>query len=315
MSSMIGHDAIETALGWPELIAQLRDWYRDKAVQAPDRQVLTIDQPDGSEASLLVMPAWVPGDSIGVKVVTFFPENAAKGRPTINAGYLLFDGETGQMQAALDGDALTARRTAAASALAADVLARKDARNLLVVGTGQLSLAVAAAHSAVRSYTSVSIWGRNSDKAAAVAAALRNQGLPAQPASDLETACRAADVISTVTASTRPIIHGEWLKAGSHLDLIGAFKGDMRESDDQAIMQAEVFVDLRAGASLAGDLAAPLEAGQITADHIRADLAELCRGDHKGRSDDTARTVFKSAGMALQDLAAANMACDHTISG
>ncbi|OAN84946.1 ornithine cyclodeaminase family protein [Sulfitobacter geojensis] len=315
MSKLIGHEALETALDWSGLIGQLRDWYRGNAVQAPDRQVLTIEQPDGSEASLLIMPAWVPGESIGVKVVTFFPDNAAKGRPTINAGYLLFDGETGQMQAALDGDTLTARRTAAASALAADILARKDARKLLIVGTGQLSLAVAAAHCAVRPYTSVSIWGRSGDKAAAVAEALRTQGLPAHAVSDLEAACRAADVISTVTASTRPIIHGDWLKPGSHLDLIGAFKGDMRESDDQTIMQAEVFVDLRAGASLAGDLFQPLEAGRISPDHIRADLAELCQGMHPGRSDDSARTVFKSAGMALQDLAAANMARDHTISG
>jgi len=261
------------------------------------------------------MPAWVPGESIGVKVVTFFPENAAKGRPTINAGYLLFDGETGQMQAALDGDTLTARRTAAASALAADLLARKDARDLLIVGTGQLSLAVAAAHCAVRGYTSVSIWGRSGEKAAAIASALAEQGLPARAVDDLETACRAADVISTVTASTRPIIQGDWLKPGSHLDLIGAFKGDMRESDDQAIQQAEVFVDLRAGASLAGDLSQPLQAGQITPEHIRADLAELCQGAHPGRSDDSARTVFKSAGMALQDLAAATMASDQTILG
>ena len=315
MSQLIGHEALEAALDWPDLIGQLRDWYRGNAVQAPDRQVLTIEQPDGSEASLLIMPAWVPGQSIGVKVVTFFPDNAAKGRATINAGYLLFDGETGQMQAALDGDVLTARRTAAASALAADFLARKDARNLLIVGTGQLSLAVAAAHCAVRSYSSVSIWGRSGDKAAAVAEALGSLGLPAQAVTDLEAVCRAADVISTVTASTRPIVHGDWLKPGSHLDLIGAFKGDMRESDDQAITQAEVFVDLRAGASLAGDLSQLLEGGQITPDHIRADLAELCQGAHPGRSDESACTAFKSAGMALQDLAAANMARDHTISG
>ncbi|MEP1768341.1 MAG: ornithine cyclodeaminase family protein [Sulfitobacter sp.] len=315
MSTLIGHETLEAGLDWPELISQLRDWYRGNAVQAPDRQVLTIEQPDGSAASLLIMPAWVPGESIGVKVVTFFPDNAAKGRPTINAGYLLFDGQTGQMQAALDGDTLTARRTAAASALAADFLVRKDARNLVIVGTGQLSLAVAAAHCSVRSYTSISIWGRSSDKSAAVAQALRAQGLPAQSVDDLEMACRAADVVSTVTAATRPIIHGEWLKPGSHLDLIGSFKGDMRESDDQAIKQAEVFVDLRAGASLAGDLALPLEAGQITPEHIRADLAELCQGVHRGRSDQSAYTAFKSAGMALQDLAAANLARDHAMSG
>ena len=129
-----------------------------------------------------------------------------------------------------------------------------------------------------------------------------------------EAACRTADVISTVTASTQPIIRGAWLNPGSHLDLIGAFKGDMRESDDQAITQAEVFVDQRAGASLAGDLAQPLEAGRIKPEHIRADLAELCQGAHRGRNEKCARTVFKSAGMALQDLAAATLARDHAIS-
>lgn len=315
MTALIGHAALEAALDWPGLITQLRDWYRDSAVQAPERQVLSIAQPDGSEASLLIMPAWVPGQSIGVKVVTFLPANATKGRPTINAGYLLFDGETGQMQAALDGDALTARRTAAASALAADYLARQDAKDLLVVGTGQLSQAVAAAHCALRSYTSVSIWGRSTAKAEAVAAELVAEGLPARAVEDLEAACRTADVVSTVTASTQPIILGSWLKPGSHLDLIGAFKGDMRESDDLAISQAELFVDLRAGASLAGDIAQPLDAGVITPEHIRADLAELCQGTHPGRTDDSARTVFKSAGMALQDLAAANLARNHAMSG
>ena len=315
MTALIGHEALESALDWPALIAELRAWYKAGKVEAPERQVLGITQPDGSEASLLIMPAWVPGESIGVKVVTFFPANADKGRATINAGYLLFDGETGQMQAALDGDALTARRTAAASALAADYLARRDAKRLVVVGTGQLAAAVALAHAAVRSYEAITIWGRSPDKAAAVARELAGMGLPATAGEDLATACRAADVISTVTAATRPVIKGAWLKPGCHLDLIGAFKGDMRESDDQAVTQAQIFVDRRDGASLAGDLAQPLAEGRITAGDLRADLQELCQGMHPGRTDDTARTVFKSAGMALQDLAAANLAAAQTISG
>lgn len=312
MSRLISHDGVEAALAWAPLIAELRRWYRAGNVEAPERQVLSIPQPDGSEATLLVMPAWVPGEAIGMKAVTFFPQNAAKGLPTINAGYLLFDGATGQMRAALDGDALTARRTAAASALAADCLARRDARHLVIAGTGQLALAVAQAHCAVRDYASVQVWGRSPKKATAIAEALAALGLPATATEDLETACRSADVVSTVTAATSPVIRGTWLCEGSHLDLIGAFKADMRESDDQAMAQADVFVDLRSGASLAGDLAQPLEAGIITSAHILADLSELCRGDHPGRSSDQARTVFKSAGMALQDLAAASLAADAT---
>ncbi|MBT8153891.1 ornithine cyclodeaminase family protein [Epibacterium ulvae] len=310
MSTLIGHSELESALEWPALINQLRDWYRSNKVQAPERQVLTIDQPDGSEASLLIMPAWVPGESIGVKVVTFLPANAAKGRATINAGYLLFDGETGQMKAALDGDTLTARRTAAASALAADYLARRDAKQLVIVGTGQLALSVAAAHSAVRSYDRVAIWGRNLNKAQEIARQLGQSGIEAQASDDLEGLCRSADVISTVTASTNPIVRGEWIRPGTHLDLIGAFKADMRESNDLAVMQAQVFVDSRSGATLAGDLAQPLQDGQIAAVDILADLSEICQGTHPGRSDDIARTVFKSAGMALQDLAAAELAVD-----
>jgi ornithine cyclodeaminase len=306
---------VERAQDGPALLAQLRAWSRADAVEAPARQVLTITQPDGRDVSLLIMPAWVPGGAIGVKAVTFFPDNAEQGLATINAGYLLFDGKTGRMQAALDGDALTARRTAAASALAADHLARKNASRLLVAGTGQLAASVAAAHCAVRPYRSVTIWGRDPAKAAAVAEALGAVGINAEAAADLEAACRSADVISTITAATSPIIHGAWLRPGTHLDLIGAFKGDMRESDDQAIAQAQVFVDRRDGASLAGDLAQPLADGVITPDHLLADLAELCRGDHPGRQTDDARTVFKSAGMALQDLAAATLARDQLMSG
>lgn len=315
MTALIGHHALEAALDWPALIAELRDWYRAGTVEAPERQVLSIAQPDGSEASLLIMPAWVPGESIGVKVVTFFPGNAGKGKATINAGYLLFDGDTGQMTAALDGDALTARRTAAASALAADYLARREAKRLVVVGTGQLAAAVAEAHAAVRSYENITVWGRNPDKAAAVARHLADKGLPAVMSEDIEAACRSADVISTVTAATRPVVKGAWLKPGCHLDLIGAFKGDMRESDDQAVTQAQVFVDKREGASLAGDLSQPLADGKIDKADLLADLQELCQGTHSGRSDDRAYTVFKSAGMALQDLAAANLAASQTISG
>lgn len=315
MTKLIAHEALETALDWPTLIATLRDWYRDDAVEAPERQVLTIKHPDGSKGSLLIMPAWVPGQSIGVKVVTFFPQNAARGHPTINAGYMLFDGETGRMQAAMDGDTLTARRTAAASALAADYLARKDASNLLVVGTGQLAVSVAQAHCAVRAYREVRIWGRDTTKATSIATKLTDLEIAASPVTDLEAACRCADVISTITAATSPIIKGTWLRPGTHLDLIGAFKADMRESDDQAIAQAELFVDRRDGAKLAGDLAQPLQAGVITESHIRADLAQLCQAEHPGRQNDDALTVFKSAGMALQDLAAASLARDQLISG
>ncbi|MHA3980650.1 bifunctional Delta(1)-pyrroline-2-carboxylate/Delta(1)-piperideine-2-carboxylate reductase [Halovulum sp. GXIMD14794] len=308
MSLGLSDDKISAALDWAALIGQLRTWFSENEVEAPARQVLPIRQPDGSEASLLIMPAWVPGSSIGVKVVTFFPENAQRGKPTINAGYMLFDGETGEMRAVMDADLLTARRTACASALAADYLARRDAKHLLVVGTGQLSRAMAQAHVTVRRYDRISVWGRSPDSAEHVARDLAALGLPARAVKSLQLACSEADVISTVTASTSPIVKGEWLKPGTHLDLVGSFRPDMRESDDQAVTQAKIFVDNTDSAMLGGDLAQPAKAGLIDPMLFHADLAELCQGRHPGRQSDSEFTLFKSAGTALEDLAAAELA-------
>lgn len=305
--TFLREDALEAALDWTALITELRTWFIRNAVVAPSRQVLTMTQPDGSEASLLIMPAWVPGESIGVKVVTFFPENSQRGLATINAGYMLFDGETGQMKSVMDGDVLTARRTAAASALAADYLARKDAKELLIVGTGQLAHSIAMAHSKVRDYDRISIWGRNGDTSKRIAQSLADDGLPAESVLNIEDACRRADVISTITAATSPIVHGEWLRPGTHLDLVGAFRDDMRESDDTALTQAKVFVDGLDGALKSGDLAQPIRAGLFDPAQIEADLVELAQQRHPGRVSDQDYTVFKSAGLSIEDLAAAEL--------
>lgn len=312
MADFVDHQQVEAGADWVRLIDQLRDWFSAGRAVAPSRQVLQIAQPDGSDASLLVMPAWVPGVAIRVKVVTFFPSNAARGLPTINAGYLFFDGETGQMRTVLDGDALTARRTAAASALAADYLARADAQSLLVLGTGQLSSAMIEAHATVREHRTVMLWGRNVQKAQDIAASFACKGFDIRVEPDLEGACAKADVVSTVTESTEPLIKGAWLRPGTHLDLVGGFKSDMRESDDQCIAQASVFVDGRDGAGLCGDIAQPLETGAIKPNHILSDLADLCVGRHQGRRDTAEFTVFKSAGLAVEDLAAASLIANHS---
>ncbi|WP_299850944.1 ornithine cyclodeaminase family protein [uncultured Roseovarius sp.] len=314
MTDLLDHAQLETALDWDALIAELRNWFIRNAVEAPPRQVLSMPQPDGSEASLLIMLAWVPGQSIGVKVVTFFPENAQHGRPTINAGYMLFDGATGQMRAVMDGDVLTARRTAAASALAADYLARKDAARLLIVGTGQLSRSLAMAHARQRDYSEIAIWGRNRDSATHVAQDLCDAGLPARATDTLDAACASACVISAATASTKPLIEGRWLQPGTHLDLVGSFREDMRESDDEAVSRARLFVDNHESAARSGDLAQPAKAGLIDLMQVEADLAELCQGRHPGRSSDADITLFKSAGMSLEDLAAAELAARHSTS-
>lgn len=301
-------DDIREALEWTDLIDAIETAVLEAAVASPERQSLQIPVPGGGEATLLLMPAWIPGETIGMKAVTYFPGNSGTDTSTIHAGYLLFDGSDGRLVAVFDGDELTARRTAAASALASKYLARPDARRLLVVGTGQLAPKVAAAHAAVRSFESIAVWGRSAAKAAAVVAELHQLGLPAAPVDDLDEAVPKSDVISCVTGSTSPLIRGALLRPGTHLDLIGSFKADMRESDDDCVAASSVFVDSVAGAVLAGDLAQPLADGLITEADIRSDLAGLVDTSHPGRTDENEITLFKSAGFALEDLVAARLA-------
>ncbi|MCA0422900.1 MAG: ornithine cyclodeaminase family protein [Proteobacteria bacterium] len=298
--------AIHAALPFADLIPAVEALFRQGA-EVPERQVLTIQQPAAEAGTLLLMPAWIGGDAIGVKAVTFFPGNTKRGLSTISAAYLLFDGATGAIRAAMDGDAITVRRTAATSAAAAQYLARNDAKNLLVIGTGQLSQAMTAAHASVRPYQSIGIFGRQPARAEAVVATLADQGIRAVVVTELEAAARGADVISCCTSAAEPVIRGAWLKPGAHVDLVGAFKADMRESDDETVRRASIFVDVRAGALLSGDLAQPIRDGVIGEADIRADFRALVTGAHPGRISDQEITLFKSVGNAIEDLAAAKL--------
>lgn len=299
--------AIRLATPWPALMEAIAALLVDPSAGAPERYVHPLTRPGGAEGSLLVMPAWRSGDVIGVKAVTYFPTNSGTSTPTINAGYLLFDGRSGRLEAALDGDELTLRRTAASSALAARHLARRDACRLLVVGTGQLAPAVARAHAHGRDLSTVEVWGRNTGRTQNVVEDLLQAGLPARVASDLDTAVARADLISCVTGATEPLIAGRLLRPGVHVDLIGSFRPDMREADDDTLRRVAVFVDTRAGALRAGDLARPLASGVIDGSEILADLADLVAGRHPGRTKPEQITLFKSAGFALADLAAARL--------
>ena len=300
--------AIRAATPWPELIAAIAAAVAEDAVTAPERHVHRVGLPDGGTGSLLLMPAWAAGELIGVKTVTYFPCNAGTPVPTVNAAYLLFDGRTGEPTAVLDGGELTDRRTAAVSALAGSHLVRTDAERLLVVGTGRLSPNMARAHAAIRPLASIEIWGRRAEAAAAVAETLRAEGLPAEASADLDASIRRADIVSCVTGATEPLVRGELLAPGAHLDLVGSFRPDMRESDDDAAARATIFVDTVAGASMSGDLAQPLADGVITEASIAADLRALAAGDHPGRTAPDEITLFKSAGFAAADLAAARLA-------
>lgn len=295
------------ALPWDALIAALGSMFKTGCVM-PVRHHHSVAVPGEADATLLLMPAWQPGAYVGVKLVSVFPDNHIRSLPAIHGSYLLSSGRTGELLAVIDGGELTARRTAAASALAASHLARKDASSLLVVGTGRLSVNLIEAHSRVRPITEVVIWGRDRAKAEQAVSEARALGYAADVAEDLEAAARQADIISCATLSRAPLIRGAWLKPGSHLDLIGAFNKDMRESDDEAVRRARVFVDTRAGAfAEAGDLLQPMAAGVIDADHVVADLSELVGGtEGRRRAEDI--TLFKSVGAALEDLAGAILA-------
>ncbi|OAP38809.1 ornithine cyclodeaminase [Sinorhizobium glycinis] len=296
------------ALPWEGLVQALHDMFAKGCVM-PVRHHHDVEVPGEADATLLLMPAWQPGAYIGVKMVSVFPGNQTRGLPAIHGSYLLSSGKTGELLAIVDGGELTARRTAAASALAARYLACGDASRLLMVGTGRLSANLIEAHASVRPIREVAVWGRDPRKAEATARELDLEGVAVSVATDLEAAACEADIISCATLSSEPLIRGDWLKPGAHLDLIGAFKPTMRESDDRAVARATIFVDTRAGAlSEGGDIVQPLKAGIITEAAIRADLFELARGTHPGRTAPDEITLFKSVGAALEDLAGAVLA-------
>jgi ornithine cyclodeaminase len=261
--------------------------------------------PGGGSFTSLIMPAWIEGRYYGVKTINIAPGNAARGLPGLHASYMLYDGVTGVPLALIDGDQITTRRTAAASALAASWLARQDARHLLVVGAGQIAALLPHAYRAVRPIDRVSIWARSPHKAEALAAQLRAEGVAAEAAVDLEAACAAADIVSCATLATEPVVRGAWLRPGSHLDLIGSFTPAMREADDACFAGAALYLDTEEGLKKSGDLLGPMARGVFGPADVRGTLTTLARGEATGRRDATERTVFKSVGIALEDLAAA----------
>jgi ornithine cyclodeaminase/alanine dehydrogenase-like protein (mu-crystallin family) len=300
-------DAIAAALTFPALVDALAQAFRAD-ITVPVRHHHTVPQP-GRDATLLLMPAWTAGAAerfLGCKIVTIFPDNAATGKPSLNGGYLLMSGATGAPLALMDARALTAWRTAAASALAATYLARADAAHLVMIGAGALAPHLIRAHAAVRPITRVTLWNRTRGRAVSLAFGLAVGGLAATVADDLETAVAEADIVCCATLAVAPLIRGKWLKPGTHVDLVGGFTPKMREADNDAVKRARIYVDTRAGAlKEAGDLVIPLRRRVIARTDIRGDLFDLCRGTAKGRTSDKQITLFKSVGTAIEDLAAA----------
>jgi ornithine cyclodeaminase len=308
---VLDHEQTRDALPFPALIDTIADLFAGECV-VPVRHHHDMAVPGETNAVMLLMPAWVPGIYSGVKILNLFPDNHTRSLPTIMGNYLLSSGKTGEMLALIEGGELTARRTAATSALAARYLARADAQTMLMVGTGRLSLNLCQAHSVTRPLKRFLIWGRNAQKANETVAEARALGLDAVAVDDLASAVGEADIISCATLSHAPLIKGEWLRPGTHLDLVGAFKPEMRESDDEAVRRSSVFVDTREGAMKeGGDIVQPLRNGIIKKEDIKAEMADLIRGTHPGRQSPQEITLFKSVGAAVEDLAGAILAYRH----
>ncbi len=315
MSSSIRHipaGEVHAALGYPELVEALRAAFAAGA-ETPVRTSFPVT-PEGDR--LLLMPAWRSGLDIGVKLVTVFPRNRQRGLASVSALYVLLDGATGHPRALLDGEALTLRRTAATSALASTYLSRPDSACLLVVGTGALAPYMAAAHCAVRRIDRVLVWGRSAERAMTLCLALEAEGLSAVPVADLATGLTSADIVTCATTAREPLLLGAQVRPGTHIDLVGAFTPEMRESDDALVAKSAVFVDTFAGAlKEAGDLVQPIEAGAFTRSHILAELADLVAGRHPGRNSKDSVTLFKSVGTALEDLCAARLVFERAGNG
>lgn len=303
----VAADEIDRVLDFPSLIAALHAAFCAD-IETPLRHHHAIARDDG-EAALLLMPAWTrekQGGFLGTKTVTVFPGNLNKGLGSVAGTYLLMSGDTGAPLLTIDGHRLTLWRTAAASALAANYLARKDAAHLLLIGAGALAPYLARAHAAVRPIRKVSIWNRSAARAEALAGELAGEAFAVEVVPDREAAARHADIITCITLSQTPVVSGEWLKAGAHLDLVGAFRPHAREADDAAITRARVYADTRGGAlKEAGDLVIPLANGVFREADLQGDLSGLCRGEVEGRRSPGEITLFKSVGTAIEDLAAA----------
>lgn len=305
--SLVDDNFINENTNFPELISAIKNAFASSTIEVPLRHHHYFSNPkEKVDSTLLLMPSWNPGKEAGVKIVTVSPNNGNYDLPSIQGTYIYLDAHKGTVKAILAAKALTAKRTAAASALAASFLAKKEASSLLMIGTGALSKNLILAHASIRPIKEVFVWGRNLIKAQAICNELSNEEFAITPIKTIEEKISEVDIISCATLSTTPLVLGKYLKNGQHIDLVGAYKKDMRESDDEAIQKSQIFVDtFQGGLKESGDIVTPLQHGIISEKDIKADLFELCSNKKQGRQNDEEITYFKSVGHALEDLAAA----------
>lgn len=301
----IDAETIHSMLDYPGLVVALKEIFTS-GVNVNKRYAMSEPVSDERHNDWILLPAWQFGRYKGIKIVSVHPDNEKRGLPSVQGLYVLFDGVTGAPLVTIDGAALTLRKTAANSALASELLSRQDSSVLLMVGAGALAVPLICAHSAVRKIEKVLIWNRTEPRARLVASQLGTKiKASVEVVSDLKKAVKQADIICCATMATKPLVSGKWLKAGAHLDLVGGYRPDMREADDDAVKKARVFVDNKSTTvKEAGDLTQPIAKG-ILKESMISDLAQLTRGLRPGRLKESDITLFKSGGGANEDLATA----------
>ena len=297
--------AVQKALPYPMLVDALASGLQ-LPIQAPSRSYFA---PNDDASCVLIMPAWKAKEFFGVKLVSVWPSNKAINAPTVSAVYVLLSCENGLPLAVIDGTELTLRRTAAAAALAAKTLARKNSQTLAVLGTGALCVPMVQAHASVHPFKSILIWGRQKSKALAAVAELQTLGIESDYSEDLSDTLQQADVVAAVTTATEPFILSKWLKPGTHLGLIGAFTTQMAEAEPALMSKAQIFADDRSAVlEKGGEIYQAIQQKIILPSSIEGELAELAADPARSwRKNDEAITVFKSVGFASLDLIAAEL--------
>lgn len=272
----------------------------------PLRRALRIP---GKNALFALMPGIHPGiQSMGAKVISVFPENHGSEFESHQGVVILFDTEHGETKAIIDGISITEIRTAAVSGVATKCLARAGASVLAILGSGVQAKSHLEAMLAVCAFKQVKIWSRNRQNADNLLQTIEKQnGIKYEISNSVQDAVRAADVICTTTAAHKPILQGKWLKPGTHINAVGACTPTTRELDSQAILRANVFVDCYESAfNEAGEIIIPQKEGLISKEHIRGEIGEILLGKKPGRTKDNEITLFKSLGIAVEDVVAAN---------
>jgi len=306
MALILGEAEVERLLPMEacvELMAEALAALQRGDMEQPLRFVV---RPTAGAGLMGLMPAYRgrPEPAYGLKAVCVFPGNPARGLDAHQGAVLLFDGETGVLRAVVNASAITAIRTAAVSAVATRLLARADARALAILGAGVQARSHLRAMAVARDFARARIWSRTPEHAAAVAAEAGTP-FPVDPAESAEEALRGADVVCTTTSSPEPVIRRAWLAAGAHVNAVGSSIPTARELDTETMAAAALFVDRRESTvNEAGDFLFANQDGAVGPEHIRAELGELLTGEVEGRRSAEELTVFKSLGLAVEDLAA-----------